>query len=68
MEDLARLRSLGSPMPSIMHAQLSSGDIHINLGLGLHLRPYFAYAGREDSGENARMHSLARTFAARCSD
>ena len=30
---------------------ISIGDRGLNLGLSLHLHPYFEYAGRESSGE-----------------
>ena len=33
-----------------MHGQLSSGSSGLGFGLGLHLRPYFAYASSKGSG------------------
>ena len=41
-----------------MHIKLSSGDIVLQIGLNLHLCPYFVCTSSEGSGETVRMIEL----------
>ena len=40
----------------------------LNLGLSLHLHPYFVYASSQDPGESAHLRQLAQAFVAQQCD